>query len=212
MCLLAVCETNTIPEENFREAFKKNSDGFGFAFRNKDNVSYIKGMMTPDEAWKVYKEFANKPIFPHVIHFRLGKPTLDLLTHPFEVTENSELNTSNTVKHDLLFHNGVISCWKDRMWEMFSLIGKIPEGQIMDTRVAAILLKIYGKRIFEFIDGKFVIFGPKELDVIGSFETVNGIRYSNDSYKVFKYVGTRNTWSYRNSFNWERDEIDEFIV
>lgn len=224
MCLLAVCQTECIREENFREAFRVNSDGFGFAFRNKDKLTYVKGFMDVNDAWKNYKEFTKEKIFPHVIHFRLGKPTLNVLTHPFEISEDSVLNLTNTIEGNVLFHNGVITGWRDRMYESFAFTGKIPEGPIIDTRVAAIWANKFGKRIFDFIDGKFVIFGPETLEMIGEFSTDRGVDYSNNSYKVigkYYYSGTNYSYGYhsgytknpRTEFNsWEKDKIDEFII
>ena len=166
MCLLAVCESGTLPEANFRSAFKINDDGFGFAFRHKDKLNYMKGFMDVDEAWGVYSAFSREPIYPHVIHFRLGSPTVDLLTHPFDITIDSELKLTNSTDGNVLFHNGVISDWKDRVWDMFVAIGKIPEGPIIDTRMAAIMCAKFGEDIFRFINGKFVIFGPEDLTLI----------------------------------------------
>ena len=216
MCLLALCKTSTIPKENFEKAFKTNDDGFGFAFRKNDKVVYFKGFMTVEDAWKNYSQFAREKIFPHVIHFRMGKPTEAMLTHPFEVSDVSPLYLNNVTDNDVLFHNGVISGWRDRMFESFVLSRKIPEGPIIDTRVAAIWYHHFGKDIFRFIDGKFIVFGKDKLEIYGEFKEDEGILYSNDSYKPYKYTYTTRTYNtgYQGGFDYMdySDIIDEFIV
>lgn len=226
MCLLAVCENGIMPEDNFREAFRINDDGFGFAWIFKGKLNYLKGFMDVDKAWDAYKAFSKEKLFPHVIHFRLGSPTLDLLTHPFDITTDSELKLSNITTGNVLFHNGVIAGWKDRMWDAIASIKSIPKGPVIDTRVAAILCACYGEDVFRFIEGKFVIFGPDTLSRIGDFEEdteIPGIWFSNKSYKVKKSY-SNNNYNYNN--NWMSgfrsnslfsdknidDFIDEFIV
>jgi hypothetical protein len=211
-----------MPKEYFDKSFSSNSDGFGFAWVKDELTNYVKGMMKVEEAWKIYKAWIKEEaIFPHVVHFRCGKPTIPELTHPFEVSKLSPLSLATKTKNEVLFHNGGVTAWRDRMFEMFTLSKEIPEGPIIDTRVMAILYFHYGKRIFNFIDGKFVSIGPKSLNVFGEFKEDDGVRYSNDSYKPPKYNHTkdRGEWKYNQEmFNAYADidsldkAIDEFIV
>lgn len=220
MCLLAICDTKPMPKENFAKAFSSNSDGFGFAWVENKEVNYIKGMMDVKDAWEKYSAWIKeKAIYPHVVHFRLGKPFTAELTHPFEVSELSPLSIANKTTNEVLFHNGGVSGWKDRMFEAFVLAKSIPEGPIIDTRVIAMLYHHYGKRIFDYIDGKWVALGPKKLRIWGEFKEDNGIRYSNESYKPVKsYYQKKEDDFSKNLFNAYTDidsfdkAIDEFIV
>lgn len=215
MCLLALCVKKTIPKENFDESYKCNRDGFGMAWRESGKIAYMKGYMTVEEAWKAYTDFTKAKIFPHVIHFRLGTPTLNLLTHPFEITHNSDLKLQNLTENNVLFHNGVVGGWKDRMWETFTLRGSIPDGKLIDTRVIAILMSYYGDKVFEFIDGKWIIFGPKRLTTIGDFVDDDGILYSNTSYKVVRHNYSSNNRQGNLITHYDNNDtiqIDEFVI
>ena len=225
MCLLAICDTKSMPKDYFEEAFESNKDGFGFAFREKGKITYKKGFMKIDEAWEAYSLFLENVVFPHVVHFRLGTPVCEELTHPFEITSLSELSLENTVDSEVLFHNGIVTGWRDRLWDWFAQEQYIPDGKISDTRVVAGLMSKYGDRIFEFITGKFVVFGDKRLETFGEFTNHEGIRYSNDSYKPKTYYTS--TWgkAYQrpNSDIWNKNAnhtnnqlplylIDEFLI
>lgn len=197
MCLLAICEKKPIEKEHFEKAFFTNDDGFGFAYRRDGKVHYFKGLMKVKEAWEFYNSWVKESVsYPHVIHFRLGKPTLPELTHPFEISSLSPLSLYNDTKGQLLFHNGVVSGWKDRMFEAFALSKKIPEGPMIDTRTIAILYHHYGQDIFRFIEGKWVVFSPTELKVFGEFTEDDGIQYSNSTYKPYTYTKKNNQQSF----------------
>lgn len=171
-----------MPEAYFEESFTCNRDGFGFAWREDGKVKFKKGYMKIHEAWAAYSEFCKKPSFPHVVHFRLGSPVCQELTHPFIISESSELVLKGEADN-VMFHNGIVSGWKDRMWEMFFKLGYIPDGKISDTRIIAMMYHLFGENIFELIDGKFVAFGATKIKLYGKFEEEDGIWYSNNSYK-----------------------------
>jgi len=221
MCLLAICDSKPMPKENFAKSFSSNSDGVGFAWVQNKEVNYVKGLMTVKDAWEKYNAWVKeKLVFPHVVHFRCGKPFLSELTHPFEVSPLSPISLANKTKSEVLFHNGGVVGWKDRMFEAFILSKAIPDGPIIDTRVIAILYHHYGKRIFDFIDGKWVALGPTTLKTWGEFKEDDGVRYSNDSYKpVTRYIPARNDYNFQQEmFNAYSDTdsfdkmIDEFII
>jgi hypothetical protein len=238
MCIIAICETNTLPKEEFYECFKCMKDGFGFSWRDNDNVKFVKGIMKVDESWEIYEDFikGDKNVFPHVLHFRLGSPVIPELTHPFIISENSELwlnakkNKNNKVFDSVLFHNGIIPNWKDMLINTFIANGKIPAGEWSDTRMAAILVNKLGENVLDYLSGKYVMMTPTEIITSGDFITddkLPGIRFSNKSYLVTRRVD--NNWSrwpfkqqeefkpknYNNTLftlNKTLEEVDVFIV
>jgi hypothetical protein len=235
MCIIAICEEKTLPKEEFFKCFESNRDGFGFSWRGKEKVQFIKGLMKVDEAWDVYNKFVTigENLFPHILHFRLGSPVIPELTHPFIVSENSELYKNSKkarkkVQFDsVLFHNGIISGWKDMLINMFVANGNIPEGEWSDTRMVAIMVNKLGNEVLNYISGKYVFFSQDELFVSGKFEKdsdLKGIQFSNSSYKVYRksylkpvtpYSQYHSEYNYNNtlfSLNKSLHEIDEFII
>jgi hypothetical protein len=197
MCIIAICDSLHLPKDNFKKCFTSNRDGFGFAWNENGKVQYIKGLMKEDEAWEIYSKFAKKNLFPYILHFRLGSPVIPELTHPFIINEDSNLylDSSSARKkgetfNNVLFHNGIISDWKVMLVNMFMHNGKIPYDEWSDTRMVAIMINKLGKDILNFVSGKYVIFGKDKMFVDGDFEEdkdLKGIRFSNSSYKVYRY-------------------------
>lgn len=183
MCLLTVCNSQKIPTENFYEAAKKNSDGIGFAWFKENKVYFKKGFMKVEDAWEYYKDVN---IFPHIVHFRLGNPTKPELTHPFIISNNSLLMLEGTVDK-VLFHNGIITAWKDNIITTMLITKKVLIGDIIDTRLAAVWVNILGDEILKVISGKFVTLTGKDniINIVGDFKDDNGILYSNETYKPY---------------------------
>lgn len=184
MCLLAVCNTEKIPKENFLEAAKRNSDGIGFAWFKDNKVYFNKGWMIDEQAYEYYDTI---DIFPHVVHFRLGSPTSNLLTHPFIVSKDSPLILEGAVEK-VLFHNGILSYWRDAIIPTMLATKKVLEGEIIDTRLAAVWVSMLGNEILNCCSGKFaVMYGKdKSIEFFGEFKEDKGVMYSNESYKVSK--------------------------
>jgi hypothetical protein len=187
MCLLAICDTRHFDKDEFENAFKKNDDGFGYAYRTKTGLKYKKGIMNVSEAWTEYERFIKKHIFPHIVHFRLGSPVCKELTHPFVISKESELTLEGITDYDLLFHNGIISSWEDKLFNISVINGYLPEGKFSDTRMLALALSRAGNHVIEYVNGKFAILTKDSIITKGSFDNINGIRMSNDSYKGNKF-------------------------
>ena len=182
MCLLAVCEKSKMKRDEFMEAFRSNNDGAGFAWPTNDGmIAWKKGFMNMVDAWNFYKDL---DVFPHICHFRKGDPVINTLTHPFICIDESPLSLEGTTDKPLLFHNGIISSWKDKFFSYVTAKGKIPEGEWSDTRVLACLVGTVGKEIMKFVDGKFALMEVNAITRYGDFTEDSGIYYSNSSYKV----------------------------
>lgn len=208
MCVLIYCEDRAISDEEFKEAWTRNRDGFGYAFRKNDSLYFKKGMMDKDKALEEYNKV--KHILPHIVHFRLGSPVVPELTHPFLVTENSELIIEGTTQEPLLFHNGVVSGWDKWLMPIFLKLRYIPEGNWSDTRLVAIICKLLGKEALKYIEGKFIMMTTKEIFISGKFENKeDGLIASNTSYKPSKFYSN---YSYSNISNTNRSEQNEFFL
>lgn len=210
MCVIAICNSKRIKKAEFFESFRCNSDGCGMAWSTKNNNKYVKGIMKVEEAWEQYNQLIPEKHFPHIVHFRIGAPVIPELTHPFIISEESELLLNYEGKNTLLFHNGVISNWKQYLLPTFMSIRNIPEGAWSDTRMVAIILNMIGEKALGYIDGKFVTFNNNDISITGTWEKEDdGITWSNVSYKpviraMHKY--DVNTWRNQDMFKTRFEE------
>jgi len=191
MCVIAYCKTRKLDENEIRNCFITNSDGIGIAWQRKGLVHFKKGFMNLGSFKEFYKDFNH---FPHVIHFRTGTSggKIPELTHPFKIDLENPLE--GKTRKGVLFHNGVIRNWQERL----SLIAyycikkgiKFPSGEFSDSRAIATLLSILGINYMETIDtGKFIVLLPYKLIMYGNFIEEKGIYFSNNSYST--------SWGYR---------------
>jgi len=201
MCIIAYSESRKLTKKEFDNCWRSNSDGFGIAWRDNGKIHYLKGYEKKEDAWKVYQKI---DILPHVAHFRItstGK-TLPELTHPFIVEKDSNLKLKYSGIDSVLFHNGTISDWERFGMSHFMDIGYIPEGEISDTRVAAMIVSKLGERALKFMSGKFVHFKLEESLLIGSFEEEKGVFFSNSGYK--------DSWGKISSYSFGKWDEDYF--
>jgi hypothetical protein len=196
MCLLSICNTRHFTDDEFKTAFEKNDDGVGFGWIEKGKIKFRKGFMDKEVALAKYRNFCEKNIFPYILHFRLGSPTVPELTHPFIISENSELLLKSNNANGLLFHNGIISGWEGKLFSLLCSMDHIPKGEWSDTRMLAIAINKLGEGIIDFVNGKFVTIIDEKIMYYGDFDDADGIMMSNNSYK-----------SYKN--NWSRKEDDK---
>lgn len=194
MCIIAIAAERKLSEKELENCFKNNSDGAGIAWATPEGKVHVeKGFMTIEELRTFY---ASDDIpLPHVIHFRIatsGEVNREM-THPYEMTEKSELSISGNLDVPVLFHNGVIFDWKNLLVNMVTSkqIDAMPKGPMNDTRTAAIMASVpsIGDDILAVLSGKFVKVSPDGfITRWGDFEEVNGVYFSNDSYKRETYV------------------------
>lgn len=203
MCLISVCRKRGLSEEEINNGFEKNSDGAGFARNTGKAVSYVKGFMSVDSFKEAYFGKKLNEMLPHIVHFRKtsGTNTIPGLTHPFIISENSELSLQYKGCESILFHNGTMSQWKEKMFNFYMQRGtKIPSGTFSDTRFIAILTNYLGTGVLHLIDDKFVVVSPKKVSMIGKFTEEDGILFSNSTYKAGGYSYQNGEEFYWSSF------------
>lgn len=192
MCIIAIAADRKLTEEELDACFKNNSDGAGIAWATPTGKVHMeKGFMKIEELKTFYQ---NDIPLPHVLHFRIatsGEVNREM-THPYLMTEHSELSISGNLDVPVLFHNGVIFDWKNLLANMVTSkqIEGMPQGQMNDTRTAAIMASIpsIGDDILAVLSGKFVKVSPDGyVTRWGDFEEVNGVYFSNSSYKKATY-------------------------
>jgi len=199
MCVIAYCKERKLTWDEFENCYDTNDDGVGISYRKNGKVHYVKGIMELKEAWEIYNKLRIRG--EHVVHFRVGTSGSKgpELTHPFIVSRKSPLRIKYSGNKEVLFHNGVISDWEE--WTMPYYISQkfLPEGEMSDTRLAAMLVSQLGEKVLDVIKGKYVIFGSKRVYVRGEFEEVKGVMFSNTSYKGYKtysYAGSTYEYGY----------------
>ncbi|MCD6124307.1 hypothetical protein J7J62_03950 [bacterium] len=212
MCVIAYCKHRKMTNLEIKNCFITNSDGIGIAWQKNGLVHFKKGFMSVDEFKKFYEDFH---YLPHVIHFRNGTSggKVAELTHPFKIDFDNPLE--GRTKKGVLFHNGVLRDWRDRL----SLVAfycikkgiKFPSGEFSDSRTIAILLNILGINYMETIDsGKFIIVLPYKLILYGSFVEEKGIYFSNASYISGKTYGYEYGYNYH--ANYRNDHVKKYKI
>lgn len=147
MCVIwAALDTLRPTKEDLELSELCNSDGGGIAFY--DNIN---GIPTPryEKALKadnIY-DIMQTVDGPLLIHFRSasvgGKN--ELLTHPFPITQNVELDLEGVAASGLMMHNGHWGEWNRVEKILTSLIGLQPlSGINSDSRVMAWLMGHFG--------------------------------------------------------------------
>lgn len=203
MCVIAIAKSRKITDEEFTNCFNRNRDGFGMAWIEDGFVNYKKGMMDLNSALTFYKS-KDFP-FPHVLHFRIGTSggNIPELTHPFLINKTSSLKLDYVGKENLLFHNGVISNWRDKLIKYLIISNANPLGEISDTRALAMILSRTKSSYLEYEKyDRFVVFNNKETKIWGGWEIENGALFSNRAYETYKqivYSGASNSsrgWGY----------------
>jgi hypothetical protein len=147
-------------------------------------VKYEKGFMDLESAKRAYHRVNT---LPHVCHFRKSSCSgvTPALTHPFIVSAESPIELEYSGNDPILVHNGVIGNWRDMFRNYCIAIGRIPEGELSDTRVMAMMTDRLGEAIFEWYSDKFVLMSWDDIQIFGSFVEQDGIKFSNNTYKSF---------------------------
>jgi len=191
MCVIAYSQSGrTLTKDEFENCFDRNRDGVGIAYQKSGNLHYIKGLMNVETAWDTYQKLKLSG-HQHVVHFRIGTAggKTQELTHPFLVSTKSPLKLSYSGKSSVLFHNGCITRWEDYEMPFFIANKFFPDGEMSDSRMAAMLVSQLGLKVLSKLSGKFIIFSPDKVWVRSpkDFEVSDGILYSNTSYKKYSY-------------------------
>jgi hypothetical protein len=189
MCIIAICEDRKLTKTEAENCFKNNNDGAGIGWAEKGFSRYSKGLMSFDEFWYVYESIN---VLPHVVHFRneTSGGVCPQLTHPFNISEESKVYLDYEGKDPLLFHNGVLTGWDNALLDFYiKKCAKIPDGEWSDSRFVAVLVHHLGKMVLKFKHGgKYVLVSPDgNITIFGDFETVKGVRFSNNSYEKYSY-------------------------
>lgn len=195
MCVIAICEERELTEFEIRRKWIVNDDGAGIAwFSPSGENQYIKGLMTPQDFEREYKDIP----FPHIVHFRSATSggISKALTHPFVCDRGATIKLEGITKHPLLFHNGVLSNWENYLISACIASGqKIPKGEWSDSRTVAFLVYYLGKRTLSLVSGKFVLMSNRNVTYWGDFQKEDGIIFSS-GYTYY----TKNS-AYKDYFN-----------
>lgn len=191
-----------ISNTRFDRCWKRNKDGGGFAFPDKQgNVLVSKGYFDLKQMRKAYRQAVKEnPDVPFVVHFRIAtQGTLDESnTHPFSI--NNGL---------VMAHNGHITGWgnkelSDTHQFVLKVLARLPEGFHRDPVMQELIRGyLHGDKVV-FLDaaGQFVIVNEK----LGHWD--NGIWYSNTSFRKPKpYL--HQSWKGHGSSAWwpSKDEV-----
>lgn len=182
MCIICHC-TVPLTRDEFKECFKSNHHGAGFAWHSGGTNNYVKGFMDEEKAWEVY---VNIPV-PHIAHFRLASAggVNENLTHPFRVTQDSPISLEYSGDDELLFHNGTITDWKLMLFSLCLNLGHLPSGEMSDTRVMAMAMAQMGDDALAFASAsKFALLGVDgTITRYGEWQENAGNWYTNSGYK-----------------------------
>jgi len=188
MCVLIYAEKRKVNENEFKNCFKDNSDGFGMAWRSNNKVYFKKGLMEVEEAWKFYNESVVDN--GHILHFRKKSTGTisDKLTHPFIISKESPLLLDGEIVEDkttkgLLFQNGTLTDWEDYKMTYLISSGEEVTDELSDTRMMAIIIAKTGRHILNHLPGKFIVYNKECTYIFGDYEEVDGVWFSNSSYK-----------------------------
>jgi glucosamine 6-phosphate synthetase-like amidotransferase/phosphosugar isomerase protein len=182
MCIIIVAMKNKVDEKTVREAFRVNSDGAGIAWREKNKIRWIKGLMDVEDLIKELKSINN---FPHILHCRSATSggRSKELTHPFPcdgITKNTVIGEAKAV----LFHNGVVHNYEELLWKCANILGRKTLNRILeypslsDTLVVAEIVGKLGKNFLKLLSGRWVYFTQTELTFYGTFIKKDGFYYS----------------------------------
>lgn len=227
MCIIATAEKRKLTYEEIKHCFLTNPNGAGLAWSKGGKNYFKKGLMTLETFWEFYKCLK---VLPHVAHFRIATSggVNQELTHPFEVSINSPISLEGSSKHPLLFHNGIITDWKERFLQWTPEIIRelrrrkmapiLPDGPWSDTRTVAIITAYSGISVLNFISGKFVVINNNIIKTYGEFETAKGIHFSNSGYMPAYnsinsgYWERGGTWQWQKYKNKESDGADLSVL
>ncbi len=210
MCIIASIpkNTGTISKDTLETMSNNNSHGFGISYIDtNNNIQTFKTMDDKtfvNKAIKVQNEFSKTSDI--LIHARIatsGKTNL-ANCHPFNVNKNT-----------VFAHNGVLSCveptknMSDTRVFNESVLKNFKDNFLNNTSVVEFLEEIIGhdKMVFLTNNPAYKTNTIILNEVLG--ETVDGIWFSNSSYKARTFVNSYNTNDYYNYGNYSMCTISD---
>lgn len=198
MCILSMCviiniEKGEYPKyQTLKEAEILNAHGGSIAWLQDGKINYQKGITAKKVNSIIEKRLKPNKVQTAIIHFRIasvGKVN-KALCHPFPIS--SEVKTDLKVedsKFDLLFHNGTVSSWESMLIESLQKHeGKLPNGELSDSRAIAFLLNRHGTDIIKDANfNKFSILTKKGIVKFGTWVKVDNNECSNDYFVKTDY-------------------------
>jgi len=191
MCVITICKNKREKQANLEQMAIDNPDGTGAIwYDSKEMPTYQKGL-TIKEVIELNKTLP----FPYAFHFRITTVGINkLLTHPYEVTKESELKMEGQAEA-LLMHNGHWSDWNEAVLNHSINTGQdCPDGDWSDSRAMAYLSGVIGPNMLKMLSGqKIAVFKKnKKITILGAgWEIEKDILYSNKNWEK-----TKSKWGY----------------
>lgn len=209
MCVICIKPKNVAmpSEELLSNMWCNNPDGAGIMYAKGGMVHIEKGMMT-------YNSFCNKldeirktvdlDKVSVIMHFRITTHggTKPENCHPFPVTDSVGLLQKKTVRTKLgVAHNGIISITprkgiSDTMEYIVSQLGPLHKAVPQFYRDKNLM-----QMISNAIDSKMAFMDEQgKIYTIGNFVEEGGIKYSNTSYKAYRW--SKSYYDYYDGEHW----------
>lgn len=218
MCIIVAKPKGvTLPtKRTLQQCFTNNDDGCGFMYVDKGKVVINKGYMSFGKFYKRLKELKRQfnsdlTDMALVFHFRIGTAgeNSPQNTHPYPITMDVDKMKKLYLTTDLgIVHNGIIhdynptstidiqddmndtQCFiRDYVAEFKNLTPTFYKNDFVKQQI-----------LLESCDNKFAILDSKEdITIIGKFENVDGVFYSNSSYEKDYYYGYT-SYTYSNGY------------
>lgn len=172
MCVIAVCLTSRLTDEQVKAMWAANSFGGGVAWRAIDGADEL---VTVWEKGLTEDQMRNRnstvPL-PYVLHFR--KPSVGTAMtpdgcHPFVIDKRATCDLKGRTTERVLFHNGYWTGWEDYILNMK---GHISSGAWSDSRALALRTFRRGLPFLQILDERVVCFGPTDIQMFGTWKVL----------------------------------------
>ncbi len=213
MCVITICKNKRELPDNLKEMAIDNPDGTGVIWFDKEGMPTYKKGLTIKEVIELNKVLP----FPYAFHFRIttvGKNKL--LTHPYEVTPESELRMEGQAE-TLLMHNGHWNNWDDSVLDHAICTGRdCPKGDWSDSRAMAFLGGSIGTNMLAMLTGQKIALFKKgrSIQILGNnWELADkGIIYSNKNWEPRGYTygpewSTKGEFKYHTEHGYWQDSV-----
>ena len=195
MCVILVVTKKKPTLDILERCEKKNSDGAGIAYFDKDNhnIATFKKNLKAKQVFGLMQGMQ----LPLMVHFRKASVggLNPLLTQPFIVTKESSLMYEGTA-NKLLMHNGTFPDWRICL----DAVGleETKDSPISDSRAIAMIISKNNEQFLDKIGkGSYALMNnlTQKIYMYGHFVEDDGIRYSNLFWKwQSTYFYNDNEW------------------